>query len=132
MRWFIFFLLLCLAIILESTITTLPLVFIVLFFSAVVFDTPALFVWSFLSGLVLDTLLFQPLGESSIFFLACLALAWLYERKFEIRSIPFMLVFSFLGSMGYIWLFGGSDIFLQGVLSAGVGLGIFFLMRLLK
>src|SRR5579859_4109628 len=118
MQWFFLFLLLFIALILESTITTMPLVLIILFCAIIVFRKSGVFVLSFFSGLILDSVTLQTLGKSSIFFLIFLTAALLYGRKFEVQSIPFVFLFSFLGSTMYLWYFGYQYIFIEGIVSA--------------
>src|SRR5579871_616076 len=98
MKWFIFFFLLLIAILLESTLLVLPCVFLVLFCFGILFRQAALPLWSFFAGMLLDILTFHTIGMSSLFFLVFFGILFLYERKFEIQSIKFVLVFSFLGS----------------------------------
>lgn len=125
MKWFILFLLLFLALLLESTITSLPLVLIILFCAAVVWRNSAIFLWGFVTGLVLDSLLLQPLGKSSIFFIIFLTAAFLYERKFEVQSIPFVGIFSFVGSFIYLWIYGYKGIIWEAMVSASITILLF-------
>lgn len=129
MKWFFLLLLLFIAIILEATITTVPLVFIILFCFAVVFHLSAIFLWSFLCGIVLDVVTFSPVGTRSLFFLLLLCLTFLYQRKFEIQSFPFVLIFSFLGSLLYGWILRFDYFFAQAIVAALIAVGLFFIMQ---
>lgn len=129
MKWFIFFLFLFLALLLESTLTTLPLVFIVLLCSAVVFRTPLVFVWSFVSGILLDSVTLHPVGVSSIFFLLFLGIAGLYERKFETQTIPFIAFLTFVGSSISLWIEHADYIFIESLISSGISIGLFFVYK---
>lgn len=106
MKWFFFFFLLLIAIVVEATITTIPIVFSVLFAFGVIMRQSSMLVWSFVAGLLLDALTFHLLGMSSLFFLLFFGLVFLYERKFEVQSISFVLIFSYLGSLLYMILLG--------------------------
>lgn len=132
MKWLIIFLLLFIAILLEATITSLPLGFIVLLCGAVVYKQTGVLVIAFVSGLVLDILLFRIVGTTSLFFLVMLLLAFLYERKFEIQSIPFVAVFSFIGSLAYCLIFIKSEILLQAIVSCIFTITLFLVLRLLS
>lgn len=88
----------------------------------------AILIWSFLCGLVLDTLTFQALGGRSVFFLLALVAAFLYRRKFEIKNPAFILVFGFLGSLLYAWIFGYDTMFPGAFINAVIGLGLFFII----
>ncbi|HSW87745.1 MAG TPA: hypothetical protein VLG12_01135 [Candidatus Saccharimonadales bacterium] len=127
MKWFPLLLLLFIAVLFESTITNLPLVLIVLFCAAVVLRNSTIFLWSFFSGIFLDALKLAIIGESSLFFLLFLTAAFLYERKFETQSMPFVLLFSFFGSVFYLWILGNNYIFPQAVLSMMIAFGIFWI-----
>ena len=131
MKWLIFFLLLFIAILLESTISTLPLVFIVLLCGAVVYKETEILIAAVIAGVVLDMLLFRIAGVTSIFFLVALLLAFLYEKKFEIKSLPFITVFSFVGSMIYCLIFVRNMIFLQAVISCVLVICLFMVLSLL-
>lgn len=127
MKWVIVFLLLFAAILFESTITTLPIVLLVLLCCAVVLRSSAMLIWSFFAGIFLDALKLQSIGGSSLFFLLFLAAAFLYERKFEVQSIPFVLIFSFFGSLFYLLVFGSNAAFFQALQSAVLTAAFFWL-----
>jgi len=113
-----------------STITTLPFILIVLLCFSVVFKTRWIFVLAFFAGLYLDIIFVRILGQSSIFFIIFIFLLFLYERKFEIQSIPFVFFASFLGSAGYLFMVNSNYIFMQAVVSSIFAVLIFkFLIR---
>lgn len=109
--------LLIIAVILQGTVTSLPLVLLCLILLAVKTRTSDVFLIAFLSGLILDIMLVHPIGESSIFFLTVLLVIFLYERKYELSSLVFILsvtgVMTFLSS----FLFPSPQRFLQIVLA---------------
>lgn len=104
---------------LESAVTSLPLfllaVLVMLIFYPIKYNL--VFVLAFLGGLILDASAVRFLGSSSIFLTCWLFFILLYERKYEIDTIPFVLVASFFGIFSYLWLFGYGDKLIQ----AGVG-----------
>lgn len=132
MKWIMLLLLLFIAILLESTLTTLPLVFIVLLCGAVVYKNAEVLIAAVISGVILDMLLFRRIGGTGIFFLITLMLAFLYERKFEIKSLPFILIASFAGSLAYSFIFIKSEILLQSIVSCALAVCVFFVLRISK
>lgn len=80
--------------------------------------TRMLCVLSLASGIVLDSLLVRRLGETSLFFLAFFLVVSLYERKFEIASVAFLALASFLGSTTFLTLFGYNDVLAHAFLNA--------------
>ena len=81
--WFILILILFFLSFLE-TITTLPLVLIVLLCFSVVFKKPWVFVLAFFMGLILDLLQLRHLGQTSLFFIVFLIVVFMYDRRFKI------------------------------------------------
>jgi rod shape-determining protein MreD len=105
------------AIILEGTITTLPLVLLIILFLAVVNRTNDVFIIAFFSGLLLDMLTLGRIGFSSLYFTVFVFLIFLYQRKFEIETLHFVAIFSFVGSFIYLFLEGDRFVFFQSVFS---------------
>lgn len=79
--------------------------------------TRMLCVLSLVSGIVLDSLLVRRLGETSLFFLTFFLVVSLYERKFEIASLAFLALASFLGSTTFLTIFGYNDVLAQAFLN---------------
>jgi hypothetical protein len=129
MRWVSLFFLLFIAVLLESTVVSMPLVFIILLCGAVVFASPAIFFWAFFTGIVLDAMMLQILGARSLFLLLVLTVAFLYQRKFEIQRLRFILIFSFLGSLLYGWIFEYDYVLMQAIIASVVAGGLFFVMQ---
>src|SRR6185436_14584869 len=96
---------------LEGTITTLPLVLIYLLCLTILKRDGGVFFVAFLAGIFLDLLMVRALGLSSLFFSLFLFLILLYQRKYEIHSYPFVAASSFLGSVGFLTVFGYGNIF---------------------
>ncbi|OGH29824.1 MAG: hypothetical protein A3B41_04030 [Candidatus Levybacteria bacterium RIFCSPLOWO2_01_FULL_37_26] len=127
--WFILVLIFFFLSVLEA-ITTLPLVFILLLCLYIVFERTWIFTIAFFTGLFLDLYLVRTLGQTSLYFLVFLIVILLYERKFEIKTKPFVFFVSFLGSLGYLLIFRYDYIFWQAVASAIIAVLIFqFLIR---
>lgn len=87
--------------------------------------TRMLCVLSLVSGIVLDSLLVRRLGETSLFFLAFFLVVSLYERKFEIASLTFLALASFLGSTTFLTIFGYNDVLAQALLNTALTLFFF-------
>jgi cell shape-determining protein MreD len=84
----------------------------------------------FIFGILLDLVSFKTLGISSIFFITFLFFVLLYQSKFEIATNTFVLVTSFLGSLGYLILIGYHDsLIFQAILSSIIGLLLFKLIQ---
>ncbi|MEK7160318.1 MAG: hypothetical protein AAB702_02455 [Patescibacteria group bacterium] len=127
---FLSFILLTLALLLETTLTTIPLVLISLVCLIVIYRQDILFLFGFVFGLFLDLILFKTVGMSSLFFVIFLFLILLYQRKFEIKTANFVLISSFFGSLLYLLLFSnGNLIIIQAIVSAIIGLLIFKILQ---
>lgn len=123
------YLLLCIAILLEGSVTSLPLVLSMLLVLAVNVHKQDVFVAAFLAGFLLDVMLVRPVGLTSIFFLCMLLLVFLYEKKYEIKSLFFVVIFAGLSSALYLMIFHSPDYFLQVVISTFIAGGLFSLLR---
>jgi cell shape-determining protein MreD len=87
---------------LEATFTTFPLVFLILLIISIILKKTFIFPIAFFMGLLLDALSVRDIGSESIFFLVFLFLVFLYQKKFEIDTLPFVFLSSFLGSFLYL------------------------------
>lgn len=128
MKLLIVFLGFFLALLLETTIVQLPLVLLLLLAVTIVYQSEWVFFAAIVLGMLLDGLLFRPLGSTGLFFLLFLLFVFLYERKFELRTVPFAALMSFLGSFVYLLLFGHSKLWGQVIISMGVGVLFFVLL----
>ncbi len=77
----------------------LPLVWAVLLVIAIVRRDGLVFPLGFLAGIALDVLTVHPIGTSSSIFMVLLFLVFLYERKYEIYSLPFVVIATFVGGV---------------------------------
>jgi len=129
MKFLAIFLLLV-ALILEVSLTTIPFVFLVLLVFMAALRANWLFVLAFVFGILLDLVGFKTLGTSSIFFIIILFFMLLYQSKFEIATNMFVLISSFLGSLGYLIVIGNShNLLLQAIFSSISGLLLFLLIK---
>jgi len=122
--WFILILILFFLSFLEA-ITTIPLVLIVLLCLAVVFEGPWIFALAFFMGLFLDVFQLRNLGQTSLFFIVFLIIVLLYERKFEIKTKPFVFLSTFVGTLFYLLLFNYEYVFGQALVSSIIAVLLF-------
>lgn len=124
----IFLLLLLGAIIVEGTMTTLPLVLVCLLCLTILTRDTIVFLVAFVAGIFLDAFALRSIGGTSIFLLLFVFLILLYQRKYEIYSYQFVMVAAFIGSVLFLKMFGYDGILFQaglvaiitGILFAGV------------
>lgn len=103
---FILGFLLFILVLLEGTVTTLPLVFVFLLCALIVKRRRMVFYAAFIAGLFLDLFTVRTIGSEIIFFLLFFYLVLLYQKKYEINSYPFVMVSSFVGSYLFLLIFG--------------------------
>jgi len=124
------FILFIVSILIEGTVTNLPLVFVSLVILTIAMRNLFLFFLAFLAGIFLDVFALRPIGETSIFLLLCVFLMLLYQRKYEINSYPFVLLASFVGSLIYLLIFGYLNAVGLACASIVVGFLLFMVYRL--
>jgi cell shape-determining protein MreD len=123
-------LLLLLALVLESSLTNLPIVLLVLLCITVFSKDYFVFLIAFIFGLLIDLLSFRNLGLSSIFYIVFIYLVFLYQSKFEITTKNFILVASYFGSFLYLLLCGFiSNLILEPLVSTILGLILFIIFN---
>lgn len=111
--------LLFLALILEVSITTIPLLFLVLLCLMVLIKANWLFILAFIFGLIFDLLAFKTLGITSAFLTAFLFLVLLYQSKFEITTGYFVAIAAFLGSFLFLLMQNYTQwILIQSIISS--------------
>jgi cell shape-determining protein MreD len=113
-----FLILLLLVIFFEGTVTTLPLVVVLLLLLMINRRDGVVFILAFVSGLLLDLLRLQPLGETSLFLLCFLFLVLLYQRKYEIDSLPFVMIAAFIGTVGFGLVWSDQEIVVEAIVNA--------------
>jgi rod shape-determining protein MreD len=119
--------LLVLAISLEATVTTFPLLLLLLLNLAVKRHNTQAFFLAFTCGVLIDSMTFRTVGISGIFFTVYLFLVFLYERKFEIETPYFVAFAAFGGSLMYGLIFQQDALFLHSFVSSVVGVLLFAL-----
>jgi cell shape-determining protein MreD len=127
---FLAIVILALALILEVSITTIPLLFLVLLCLMVLIKGDWLFILAFVFGLIFDLLAFKTLGATSAFLVAFLFLVLLYQSKFEITTGYFVTIAAFLGSFLFLFLQGYTHlIIVQAIVSSVIALLVFKLTQ---
>jgi rod shape-determining protein MreD len=126
-----FFLIIALIIslLLEGTVTTLPLVLIVLLCLTIQRRDASIFPLAFFAGIFLDILTVHIIGVSSIFFTVMVFLILLYQRKYEINSYPFVAAAACLGSFVFLRMMGIGGWFWQPVISSFIAVVLFGFLR---
>jgi hypothetical protein len=122
--------LLIIGLLLEMTLTSLPLVLVFLLILTVWTRRPFVFVLAFCAGLCIDVAALNPIGETCIYLLCFLFLILLYRRKYEIYSFPFVIFASFAGSSIYLLLLGGNSVLYQGLVCAFITFIVFGFIQL--
>ena len=105
------------ATLLEASITTLPLVLLIILFASVVMRKNEMFVVAFFAGLFLDLASFGSIGFSSLFFTLLVLIIFLYQKKFEIENLNFITIFSFIGSLLYLFFQSFGNVIFQSIVS---------------
>lgn len=117
--------------ILSLAITSWPIVSILLICLA--FDRKTwIFFLAFFGGIILDVMLFRFLGATPLFLATFIFLILLYEKKFEIYTLPFVFVSSFMGSALYLIIFGYNYVLQQAVASSLIAVLLFALFKGLR
>ncbi|MEK7450935.1 MAG: hypothetical protein AAB662_03310 [Patescibacteria group bacterium] len=120
-----------LIVILSLFVASWPIVLVLLIFLAFERKTWIFFL-AFFGGIILDLMLFRFLGATSLFLAAFIFLIFLYENKFEIYTLPFVLIVSFVGSALYLVIFGYNYIFQQAIVSSIIAVLLFALCKNLQ
>lgn len=117
---------------LEGSITTLPLGLLTLILYAVCSKKEVVFLFAFIAGLLVDIMQLRSVGSTEIFFLVNLLIIFLYQRKFEISTLPFTVVALFISSWIYLSIFIQQDVILQSLSVSILGCGLFIIIKKLK
>lgn len=127
------FILLTIALFLEVSLTTIPLIFLSLLCLMVLLRQEWILIYAFIFGILLDLLSFRTLGFSSGFYVVFLFLVILYQSKFEIATGYFVFIASLVGSLIFLLLAGFTDwLIVQILASAVIGWGLFEIIQKLK
>lgn len=101
------------ALILETSLTTLPLIVGVFIFLTVVLRQNWIFPAAFFTGIIFDILSLRAIGGTSIFLTLMIFIIYLYENKFETATFPFIFIFSFISSFIFLIILGYQNFFIQ-------------------
>ncbi len=126
----LFLTLLIASVLLEGFLTTIPLVWVILLLGYVWFQKPFFF-YAFMAGMALDLFAVNPLGFRSVLFIGMLLIVTLYERKFEIVTLPFILLASFSGSVVFLWIFNYNEILIPSLVGSLIG-ALFYRIVILR
>jgi cell shape-determining protein MreD len=122
---------LILAVLLEGSLTPLPLVLVTLLCLTIVKPDSYAFGAAFIAGIFLDIFALRQIGVSSIFFLTFIFLILLYQRKYEIYSYPFVIVATGIGSALFLSVFGYGNVLLLSGVSVLAAFLLFVCIRLI-
>lgn len=129
MMFYLLLSILFISVIVEGSLSVLPLVMISLLLWVVLGYSKQALVGAFLAGLLLDVFLLRTSGLSGVFFIMFVFIITLYQRKLEIRTFQFVLFSSFFGSLTYLYLFRVQHVFILAVISAIVSILLFSILR---
>ena len=101
-----------------SGITTIPFSVGLLAVSTVLLQKSWVFFLALGLGLFLDLIMIRPLGYTSLMLTIFVFVLFLYERKFETRTVVFVFISTFLGSLIYLKVFDYQQIFLQSLINS--------------
>lgn len=118
-------LVLFIAVFFEGSFTTIPLVLDVLLVSFVLSRDSWVFLASFLLGILLDIISLRLIGTTSIVFIILLFILTLYEKKFEVKTVYFVFLSSFFGSLIFLIVFGYDYVLQQAMISSFIAVLIF-------
>lgn len=129
--FFIFLIIIFLLSIVEATVWKIPLVLICILLGTVLYKRTYFFFLGIFGGIFLDFLNFNIVGPRSIFFTIFIAIIFLYQKRFELKSFQFVSLMIILGSLGYLIFFGSENLFLQAAISWVVAVVLFFLLEII-
>lgn len=122
-------LLFSLGLFLEATVTQVPFTFSTLLILFVMKKSPGIFPAAFFLGVLLDILTLRTIGGTSLFFVLFLFLVYLYDRKYEINTLPFIAVVSFIGAYLFLAIFEKTFDFHQASAGLLFAVLLFVLMK---
>lgn len=102
----------------QGTLLTTPIALSVLLVFLFVYDKAWILFMAFLSGIILDVLSLRTIGATSLFLVIFLFIVIQYARKFETKTLRFVLFSSFIGSLIFLFIFNQNFILLQSVFNS--------------
>ena len=122
--------LLAIAVIIEGSITPVPLTLITLLCLTIIRRDTSVFIAAFIAGIFLDIFALRQVGGTSLFFITFVFLILLYQRKYEIYSYPFVLAGTFIGASLFLSVFRYANVLPQAGLSVAAAFFLFACIRL--
>lgn len=111
--------LLFIALILDSTLISLPLVAALCILMYLLYNDLATLIIIFVSGIIIDSLSLQTIGSTSLFLLLTCLVIYIYKNIFELKDMRLVVLFLFLSTYIYALIFGySSNIFIYLILFA--------------
>ncbi|MBI2049575.1 hypothetical protein HYT32_01590 [Candidatus Roizmanbacteria bacterium] len=101
-----------------SSLTTLPIIVVLVLYFTIVFKRSWVFIVAILGGLFIDHFMLMDLGATSLFLVTLTFMVFLYQRKFEIQTAPFVAIASFIGSVIYLKVFGHNYVLMQALVAS--------------
>lgn len=129
MKQFLWVLLLLFSILIQVTLTPFPWIVIVLLLWFVFSPSAFILITTFVVGIVFDMLTLTPIGQTSMVLLTLLFGVYLYQRKFEADTIPFVFLTTTGASFLFVLHVGFGNAFVQAILAGVLATG-FFLLKL--
>jgi cell shape-determining protein MreD len=118
------------AFLVEIILTSTPLILLMLLNFFVLEKKEWIFLVAFFSGIIFDVLSLRIIGGTSIFLITVLFLISLYERKFETSNVYFVFAASFISGAIYLTIFFNFSL-VQSLATAVLGGIIFLFLNLL-
>lgn len=116
------------SVVIEGLATTIPLVWVVLLVQYSLRRKP-LFIHALIAGLALSLFSVSSLYVYSLVLIMLLLTVVLYERKFEISTLPFVALASFFGSIVFLFIGGYNEVLLQAFVSALLASFLFHVLQ---
>jgi rod shape-determining protein MreD len=113
------------ALFLQTTFTTIPLILVVLNLNTIIYKRKDIFIYAFLFGFLFDVLNFKLIGLSSFLLILFLMFVLLYQRKFEIETSAFVAVSTFVGSLVYLFFMFLKPLFFESIAASLISVLIF-------
>lgn len=118
-------LLLPFALLMQGTYATMPFVIGILLLYYVFAKNLSVFPLAWISGIILDAFWVQAIGTTSLFLVIFLYFVSVYEKKFEIVTVPFIFFSTFLGSFVFLLFFDYQYALLQACINSVVAALLF-------
>jgi cell shape-determining protein MreD len=132
MQYVLIGLIIFLALFLQASITTVPLLLVIIVLLYIFYRTTWIFFLAFFAGILFDTVSVRPIGLTSIFLLVFLLCVFLYQKKFEIGSYYFIGFMLFVAGIVYAWMYMLSFGFFIGCSCALLGILCFYVSGIIS